>query len=110
MTKEQYFEMCEQLGTEPVESEIPVEYSDFPAIVQTAFTIYYMLRDIWDPMGGNYMGKDTSVLFEFFNLYEIEHAERLLIVGLIQQMDNVRSKIISEKQKQLKEASSNKKA
>ena len=28
MTKEQYFEMCEMMGSEPVEDEIPVEFDD----------------------------------------------------------------------------------
>ena len=30
MTKEAYFEMCEMLGSEPLESEIPLELDDFP--------------------------------------------------------------------------------
>lgn len=101
--------MCEALGSDPIEDEIPVELNDFPPLVQTAFSIYYMLRDIWDPMGGNYMGKDTSVLFEFFRLFELEHQERLLVLSLIQQMDSIRSKIIAEKQK-AKEASRTKKS
>ena len=32
MTKEQYFEMCEALGNEPAESEIPIEFDDFPLV------------------------------------------------------------------------------
>lgn len=107
MTKEHYFEMCEALGSEPVESEIPVDMEDFPEEVQQAFQIYYLLKDIWDTMGGNYLGKDTSVLFQFFDLYDIEKPNRLLIVGLIQQMDYARSKLISQKQKS-KEPSSKK--
>ena len=34
MTKEMYFEMCEALGNDPVESEIPVELDDFPLEIQ----------------------------------------------------------------------------
>ena len=29
MTKEQYIEMCQQLDTEPLESEMPLEFEDF---------------------------------------------------------------------------------
>lgn len=107
MTKDRYFEMCEALGSEPVESEIPVDMEDFPDEVQQAFQIYYLLKDIWDTMGGNYLGKDTSTLFDFFDLYEIEKPNRLLIVSLIQHMDAARSKLISQKQK-AKEPSSKK--
>lgn len=98
------------MGSEPVEDEIPIALSDFPELVQTAVNIYYMLRDCWDPMGGNYLGKDTSVLFEFFRLFELDKEEQLFTVAIIQQMDNVRSKLISEKLKQEREASSRKKA
>jgi len=107
MTKERYFEMCEALGSEPLESEIPVDLDDFPEEVQQAFQIYYLLKDIWDTMGGNYLGKDTSTLFNFFDLYDIEKPNRLLIVNLIQQMDYARAKLISTKQK-AKEPSSKK--
>jgi len=107
MTKEHYFEMCEALGSEPEESEIPIDMEDFPEEVQQAFQIYYLLKDNWDTMGGNYLGKDTSTLFNFFDLYDIEKPNRVLILSLIQQMDYARSKLISQKQK-AKEPSSKK--
>lgn len=107
MTKDKYLEMCEAMGTEPIEDQIPPSFEDFPDLVQVAFKIYYMLRDIWDPMGGNYLGKDTTVLFEFFRLYELEHNEQLLLLSFIQQMDSIRQELISEKLKQ-KEASGRK--
>lgn len=107
MTKERYFEMCEAIGSEPLESEIPIEIEDFPEEVQQAFQIYYLLKDIWDTMGGNYLGKDTSTLFNFFDLYDIDKPNRLIIVSLIQQMDYARSRLISQKQK-AKEPSSKK--
>ena len=97
MTKAQYYEMCEMLGSEPIASEIPVEINDFPELVQTAFTLYYMLRDIWDPMGGNYLGKDYSIVFNLFDLYNIDPQDRLLAMGLLQFVDSVRSKTIAEK-------------
>lgn len=97
MTKDMYFEMCEQLGQEPVEDEIPFELSDFPDIVQSTFIIYGILSDNWDPMGGNYMGKDYSIVFNLFELYDIDSVDRLLCMNMLQHMDGVRSKSISEK-------------
>ena len=39
MTREQYLEMCEMLGNEPVESEIPIEFEDLALEVQDALRI-----------------------------------------------------------------------
>jgi hypothetical protein len=97
MTKEKYFEMCEMLNQEPVESEIPIELDDFPSIVQQCFSIYSVLTDVWDPMGGNYLGKDYSLVFDLFELYSIEKEDRLLGLQILQFMDTVRSKLVAEK-------------
>jgi len=98
------------MGTEPVEAEIPVDLDDFPELVQTAMTIYHMLQDVWDSMAGNYLGKNPAGLFEYFKLFELDSSEQLLIVSYTQYMDSIRSKLIAEKLKQTREASSRKKA
>lgn len=105
MTKEAYFEMCEALGSDPIESEIPVDMEDFPQEVQEAFSLYYQLKDNWDSMGGSYLGKDTSSLFNFFDLYNTEKPDQLFILSLIQHMDYIRSKMISDKLKTTKKPS-----
>lgn len=97
MTKEHYFEMCRQLEQEPIESEIPLDLSDFPDIYQDIYSIYHILSDNWDPMGGNYMGKDYSIVFNLFDLYNVDPQDRLLAMGLLQFVDSVRSKTIAEK-------------
>lgn len=97
MTSEHYFEMCEMLGTEPIDSEIPVDLSDLPNFAQLIFQIYFMLRDIWEPMSGAYMGKDLSNIFDFFRLYDLEKEEQILGLTLLQYMDHFRSKLISSK-------------
>lgn len=104
MTKDRYFELCEALGTEPIDSEIPVDFEDFPAEVQRAFSMYNMLKDNWDSMGGGYLGKDISMLFNIFDLYEIEKPDKLFIISMIQHMDIIRGKIISDKIKANKNA------
>lgn len=94
------------LGSEPDEDEAPPELDDFPSIIQQVFTVYGMLSDIWDPMGGNYLGKDYGILFNLFNLYSItEREEQLLAAEFIKYIDSVRSNIIYEKQKASKPAS-----
>ncbi len=105
MTKDMYFEMCEMLGSEPVESEIPIELDDFPDIVQQVFLVYNMLSDRWDSMGGSYLGKDYAILFQLLDLYSVtEKQEVLLAVDFINQIDYARSDIIQEKQKTAKPA------
>lgn len=95
MTKDQYFEMCEALGTEPEDEEIPIEMNDFPDVVQEAIGVYYKLRDEWDTFNGTYMGKSYVGLSEIFNILDIEKCDRKYILDWISIMDNTRSKIIS---------------
>jgi hypothetical protein len=98
MTKETYFEMCEMLNQEPLEVEIPVDINDFSDLVQHCFVIYGILSDRWDSMGGGYMGKDYSIVFELFRVYGIENNQEILLcLDLLQHMDGVRQKLIAEK-------------
>jgi hypothetical protein len=110
MTKYQYFEMCEMMNMEPVAADIPIEISDFPDQVQTAFQIYHVLQDVWEGMSGTYMGKNMAALFEFFKLYEIDtNSEQLFVLSVIRQIDFCRSDVLQKKQK-AQEALSHKKA
>lgn len=95
MTKEDYFDMCEALGTEPVESEIPVEINDFPDEVQEAINVYYKLRDEWDTMNGVYMGKSYTGLIDILDIVEIPKEDRKYTLEWISVMDAARSKTIA---------------
>lgn len=97
MTKHHYLEMCELFGKEPVETDIPPEFDDFPPDVQDSIVIYSYLRDNWEYVGGNYLGKDLSNLFQLFDLFEIEHASRKLVFQVIRQLDTIRQKLIQSK-------------
>lgn len=109
MTKDAYFDMCTELNIEPIDEEIPLEYTDFPDIVQTSFIIYSKLSDIWDTMNGGYIGKDYSIVFNLFELYDIdEKSERLLILDFIQMMDSSRKSIVANKMEVLKKSQSKK--
>lgn len=95
MTKELYFEMCEALGNEPNESEIPVELLDFPDEIQEIFSLYYKLRDDWDTMNGVYLGKNYSGILDTFEIYEVEKQDRKFYLEWFTVIDAARSKIIA---------------
>ena len=96
MTKDAYFEMCEALGTEPIEEEIPVEFGDFPLDVQQAFSIYSKLRDEWDTMNGIYMGKNYNGILDIFIILDVPVEDRKTMFDLISIIDNYRSQAIQK--------------
>ena len=87
--------MCELLGSEPIESEIPVEFDDLHTEVQEAYIIYNVLQDNWDTMSGSYLGKYYTGLQDIFNIYEVEDSKTCL--RIIQLMDIERSNIVNKK-------------
>jgi hypothetical protein len=105
MTKDAYFEMCEALGNEPLESEVPVDFEDFPLEVQQAFNAYKMLRDEWDTMSGSYLGKSLIGIKDILEATEIDVSEHKLVIMLIRIIDNVRSEEINNKKKMQEPAS-----
>lgn len=100
MTQSAYYEMCEALGSEPVESEIPIEYEELPGLVQEAITIYSFLSDRWEGMSGTFLGKDYTIVFELFNTFGVEIAERQLLLRFMSSIDRIRGELISQKQKE----------
>lgn len=94
MTKAMYIDVCESMGSEPLESEMPVELDDFPIEVQEAIEIYYKLKDDWDTMNGNYMGKDFSSLKDILDIYKVDLEDRRYLLEWFSTMDAVRQKII----------------
>ena len=99
MTKEAYFEMCDMLGEQPDPDQIPIEFEDLPDSVQRALELYAYLPDRWEGMSATYMGKDYSILFNLFTIYEItEINEQQLLLKLMGTIDKIRSDIIINKQ------------
>lgn len=96
MTKDTYFEMCEALGSEPIESEIPVEYEDLYVDVQEALGIYSKLKDEWDTMNGNYLGKSYAGILDIFTILGVPEEDRKTIFDLIGIIDTHRSKAIAD--------------
>lgn len=100
MTKELYYEMCETLGTQPVPEEVPVEYSDLPNEVQYALEIYPKLRDDWDSMSGEYLGKNFSGISDLFEILEVPKDEKKDLYELLLLIDKYRAESIAERKKQ----------
>ena len=96
MTKEAYFEMCEALGSEPLDSEIPTDYEDLYVDVQEALSIYSKLRDDWDTMNGNYMGKNYAGILDISTILEVPEEDRKTMFDLIGIIDIHRSKAMAD--------------
>ena len=95
MTKDQYFEMCEMMKTEPIESEIPVEFEDLNEDIQYTIGVYNMLQDNWDTMNGTYLGKNLAGLTDIFRIMEVDdYRTCFYIIGIL---DKVRGEIINTK-------------
>ena len=96
MTKAEYFEMCEVMGSEPKDSEIPIEFDDLIQEVQQALQIYSNLQDCWDYMGGNYIGKNFNYIETVFKFYNIEPEQHKEYYELLMTVDRIRAKSIQD--------------
>ena len=91
--------MCEQLGNEPKQEEIPASFEDFPNAVQDAIVIYSILPDLFEGFGGHFLGKDYSILpYLAKDVYKVENHTQLMQFLLI--INNIVSKQRAEKLKQ----------
>lgn len=95
MTKEAYLDMCEMLGSQPLEEEIPVEMDDFPLEVQEAFQVYHNLLDVWEGMSGTYQGKNLAGLQEIMSILKVD--DQLVTLNLIQVIDAARKAYLASK-------------
>lgn len=105
MTKDKYFELCEMMGNEPLDEEIPVEFEDLITEVQLAFLVYRKLRDEWDPMSGSYLGKSMSGILDIFKILDIEKEDTRPLFDIINIIDEHRIEEVANKLKQRRAAS-----
>lgn len=96
MTKERYFEMCEDLGSEPVEEEIPVGFEDLVVEAQQAMQIYNNLQDSWDYMNGNYIGKILIGFKDILEIFDVPKEDHRVMYELIMYIDSIRAKAIRD--------------
>lgn len=78
MTVEQYLMMCEQMGWEPNEDEMPKDPSSLPVQVQNALIIFNVLPDKIEGMSGTWLGKDFSPIEAIMNIYDIDDRREVL--------------------------------
>lgn len=97
MTKEGYFEMCEALGSDPLESEIPVEFEDLVVEAQQALQIFNNLQDSWDYMNGNYIGKNLVGFRDILEIFNIPAEDHRVMYELIMYIDSIRAQAIRDK-------------
>ena len=98
MSQDQYIDMCEQMGWEINEDDIPKDPSVFPVEVQQALMLLNILPDKWEGMSGTWMGKDYSGLEAIMNIYEID--DRRAVFDLVQVGEREMSKYYAQKQKE----------
>ena len=96
MTRERYLDLCEQMGNEPIEEEIPPDWDDFPEIVTLAANTFSQLGDrIQADIG--YIGKDYTNVNHYMDLYGIDDKE--FFFRILSWMDNRTIKKSSEELK-----------
>ena len=95
MTVDAYFDMCEQLGTEPIDDEIPIELGNLVAEAQQAWQIFDLLPDRFDSFSGSYYGKDLSSLINYYQLFDVE--DMVYTTLIIRMFDFYETKEISSK-------------
>ncbi len=84
MTQERYLKMCDQLGKEPSEDEIPPDWQDFPEMAISAINTFNMLGDRIAPDIG-FIGKDFTNLLHYIEVYGVEDKELFLdIINLLE--------------------------
>jgi len=98
MDSEQYFQMCEQMGWEPKEEEIPKDASYLSYEVQCALVLFNCLPDNWEGMSGSWMGKDYSGLMDIMDIYQMDNKKD--IFTLLKIAEHEAAKFYSEKRKQ----------
>lgn len=100
MTKETYYDMCEQMHTDPNEGEIPISYEDLCNQSKDALSLFGFMSDSWDSMNGTYLGKDLSTLKFLLELTLDSRANWLPVTVILMHIISIRVDNINKKMKQ----------
>jgi hypothetical protein len=90
--------MCEQMGWEPSEEEMPIDPSFLDINAQYALLLLNALPDNWDSMGGAWLGKDYSGLSAIMDIYSIE--DKREVFELLKVAEDELGKHYRQKQKE----------
>ena len=100
MTREKYFNICEQMNEEPNPDRMPPELEDFPSDVQKAVIVFNKLGDKVYPDIG-YTGKDYTALPIYIESEGVECKDMFL--ETILRLDNfVITESAEKRQRELK--------
>ena len=89
--------MCEQMGWEPKEEELPQDGSNLSLECQQAITVLQALPDIWEGMNGTWLGKDYSGLGTIMDIYEID--DRRAVFTLLKEAESLLGKYYTQQSK-----------
>ena len=71
--------MCEMLGTEASEDQLPMELEDLLRETRVALKIHSSLKDTWEGMNGVYLGKSLQGLDTLFSIYRVDTASYKIV-------------------------------
>jgi hypothetical protein len=89
--------MCEALGSEPIEEEIPIDREDLSIETQLVFHIYDKLPAKWEGYSGQYMGKELNLLPILCEEFDIDKFIRKYAWDIIPIIDSFVAEDIAKK-------------
>ena len=98
MNQDQYIAMCEQMGWEIDETQLPKDPSSLELECQQALMLLNTLPDKWDGMSGTWMGKDYAGLAAIMDIYDIQ--DRRAVFELLKVGEDQLSAYYAQKQKE----------
>ena len=98
ISTEQYFAICEQMGVEPKDEDIPKDPSTFSIEAQQALVLMNALPDIWEGMNGLWLGKNYNGLFDIMKLYKIDNKRE--VFELLKVCEDELGKYYAQKRKE----------
>lgn len=96
------------MGWEPRDEDIPMDPSFLSLEAQQTLIVLNSLPDLWDGMGGNWLGKDYSGLGAILDIYEVEDRKR--VFELLKTAETELSKYYAQKRKEQESLSKTKRA
>jgi hypothetical protein len=85
------------LGSEPVDSEIPLEREDLTEETQLVFYLYDKLPAKWEGFSGQYMGKDLTLLPILCEEFNIDKSTRKYAWDMIPIIDSFVAEDVARK-------------
>ncbi|MCP3899111.1 MAG: hypothetical protein GY707_05190 [Desulfobacteraceae bacterium] len=91
--------MCEQLGTNPYDGEVPIDFGELCHQSQDALTLFEYCTDRWDTMNGSYLGKDLTNISFLLSMLSIDEPNWITVVDLLNVIIPYRVDSVNKKMK-----------